>query len=115
MIKLNTLIPFLVGLGIGLAVMWVYIESQVQKKVSKEVKKEVKNINTVMWNVELKDKRKNRLMDFLKDKKSITNNEAQKILGISDATATRYLDELEKEGKITQTGDTGRGVFYELK
>ena len=36
-------------------------------------------------------------------------------LGVSDATATNYLEELEKEGKIKQHGDTGRGVFYTPK
>ncbi len=33
--------------------------------------------------------------------------------GISEATATRYLEELEKEGKIKQVGKTGAHVFYE--
>lgn len=35
------------------------------------------------------------------------------MLGISDATAERYLNELEKEGKVRQVGGTGSGVFYE--
>jgi predicted HTH transcriptional regulator len=30
----------------------------------------------------------------------------------SDATATRYLSQLEKEGKIKQSGKTGKGVSY---
>jgi len=32
---------------------------------------------------------------------------------VSDATATRYLEELEKEGFIRQVGRTGRHVYYE--
>jgi Fic family protein len=43
----------------------------------------------------------------------ITNNDVEGLLGVSDATATRYLDELEKSGKIRQVGNTGRGVYYE--
>lgn len=43
----------------------------------------------------------------------ITNDYIQKELGCSDATATRYLDELEKEGVIKQVGDTGQGVYYQ--
>jgi predicted HTH transcriptional regulator len=31
---------------------------------------------------------------------------------VSDATATRYLEILEKENKIKQTGKTGKGVTY---
>lgn len=42
----------------------------------------------------------------------LTNDEVQKILRVSDATATRYLDELEKEGRIKQVGKTGSGVKY---
>jgi len=41
-----------------------------------------------------------------------TNNDIEKLLGVSDATATRYLDELEKEGLIKQVGKTGASVYY---
>lgn len=49
---------------------------------------------------------------FLKQSK-ITNDEVEKFLHVSDATATRYLSELEKEGKIKQSGKTGKVVNYE--
>ena len=48
---------------------------------------------------------------FLKQPK-ITNDEVEKFLHVSDATATRYLSQLEKEGKIKQNGKTGKGVSY---
>lgn len=48
---------------------------------------------------------------FLKQSK-ITNDEVEKFMHVSDATATRYLSQLEKEGKIKQTGKTGKSVFY---
>ncbi|MDO8553056.1 MAG: hypothetical protein Q7S01_06080 [bacterium] len=35
-----------------------------------------------------------------------------KLLHVSDATATRYLTALEKDGKIKQVGKTGMGVVY---
>ena len=47
------------------------------------------------------------------EKAKITNNDVEKLLGVSDATATRYLDALEKEGKIRQVGKRGRFVYYE--
>ena len=34
-------------------------------------------------------------------------------IGICEAAATRYFDELEKEGKVRQVGKTGRHVHYE--
>ena len=42
----------------------------------------------------------------------ITNDEVEKLLHVSDATATRYLSALEKEGRIKQVGKTGVGVVY---
>lgn len=48
---------------------------------------------------------------FLKHSK-ITNDEVEKFLHVSDATATRYLSQLEKENKIKQVGKTGHSVSY---
>ncbi len=44
---------------------------------------------------------------------AISNDEVEKLLHISDATATRYLETLEKEGKIKQVGKTGKYTHYE--
>ncbi len=43
----------------------------------------------------------------------LANDDVEKLLGVSDATATRYLDELEREGLIRQVGTTGKHVYYE--
>ena len=43
----------------------------------------------------------------------IRNNDVQELLGVSDATATRYLDELQADGKINQVGE-GSASYYEL-
>ncbi|MCX6717909.1 MAG: helix-turn-helix domain-containing protein [Candidatus Taylorbacteria bacterium] len=43
----------------------------------------------------------------------LTNNYVEQMLGISDATAERYLQELENEGLVRQVGNTGKDVFYE--
>lgn len=54
-------------------------------------------------------------MDELQNKQKITNNDIEKLLNVSDATATRYLNELEKENKIEQIGKIGRAVYYRLR
>jgi len=64
---------------------------------------------------ETKKENKEKILQFFKGKEKVVNNDIEKLLGVSDATATRYLDELEKEGKITQHGETGQSVFYSLK
>jgi predicted HTH transcriptional regulator len=51
-------------------------------------------------------------MEMFATKKSITNDDVEKLLHVSDATALRYLTQLKKENKITQIGKTGQGVTY---
>ena len=43
------------------------------------------------------------------------NAELRLALGVPERSIVRYLDELEREGKVSQVGDTGRGVVYKLK
>ena len=59
-----------------------------------------------------KRKKRDKIMQTLNTKNKITNDEVEKLLHVSDATATRYLSALEKEGKIKQVGKTGTGVVY---
>jgi len=65
-------------------------------------------------NKQQKTEGKERILKELQDKDKITNNDVEKLLGVSDATATNYLQELEDEGKIKQIGKTGSGVYYIL-
>ncbi|MDE2188234.1 MAG: hypothetical protein KGJ35_00690 [Patescibacteria group bacterium] len=63
---------------------------------------------------ENKEKEKKALLDFMESgNQPLTNEHIRMMLGISEATATRYFDELEKEGKIKQVGKEGAHVFYE--
>ncbi len=62
-----------------------------------------------------KEENKDTILTLLREQESVTNNDIEKLLGVSDATATRYLEELEKEQKIVQIGTTGQGVHYVLK
>lgn len=59
-----------------------------------------------------KRKKLEKIMTLFAKQKNITNDEVEKFLHVSDATATRYLGILKKEGKIKQNGKTGKGVSY---
>ena len=59
-----------------------------------------------------KRKKLERIMSLFLKQSKITNDEVEKFLHVSDATATRYLSILEKENKIRQVGKTGKGVSY---
>lgn len=60
-----------------------------------------------------KERNKRSILGILETQSPLTNNHIEQLLGISDATATRYLEELEKEGRVRQVGGTGSGVHYE--
>lgn len=47
-------------------------------------------------------------------KPELTREEVQKLLDVTDDTALRYLNELEREGKIIQIGTSGVNVHYVL-
>ena len=68
------------------------------------------NINAAA--AERKREGKRKIMEFLQQQGRMKNDDAQKLLNVSDAMATIYLEELEKEGYIAQHGFTGSGVYY---
>ena len=59
-----------------------------------------------------KRKKLERVMTLFLKKSKITNDEVREFLHVSDATAERYLNALEKENRIRQVGKTGHGVSY---
>ena len=66
--------------------------------------------------IEAKKTNCSKLENFIAQKQTddkITNNEVEKLLDVSDATAERYLDEFEKEGKLKQIGKTGVSTYYQ--
>ncbi|MEX0998373.1 MAG: DUF6804 family protein [Thermodesulfobacteriota bacterium] len=75
---------------------------------------DVKNNNRfISEQSENKERNKKAILEIMKTQHPLTNDQVEQLLGISDATATRYFDELEKEGKVRQVGKTGRHVYYE--
>ena len=108
-------------------VLGVWIASLVNKikKLEKEGavaesgKKEIEEVGRALaeHNKAVQEKieeKKGRIIAVLQERSRITNDDVQKELGVSDATATRYLDDLEKDGKIIQQGSQ-KGAFYVLK
>ncbi|MBU4347908.1 DUF977 family protein [Patescibacteria group bacterium] len=58
-----------------------------------------------------KQKNKKKIVEYMQSHLKITNNDVEKIAGVSDATAERYLNELEQEGILRQIGK-GRYSHY---
>lgn len=54
------------------------------------------------------------ILQLTKQNGKITNAEVQSLCDVSAATAERYLQKLESQGKLQQVGNTGRDVTYEI-
>lgn len=59
-----------------------------------------------------KQKRMQKILALVEKRGRVTNAEVQKLLRVSDATATRYLSELERQGRVRQVGASGPKVVY---
>ena len=101
-----TLIIFLAGVILGGVLAWIITKkscSQICKPQSKDL---------LSAQMQKKTANKQKILNLLQTKTKITNNDIEKSLKVSHATAERYLNELEKEGKVKQIGKIGRSVYY---
>lgn len=93
---------------IGIAVVVILL--------TKKTREGVKGIcATALDQTVRKNANKEKIAALLAERGELGNSDIRKALGVSERTAVRYMDELEREGKVEQVGDTGRGVQYCLK
>ena len=62
-----------------------------------------------------REKRLQKILDYVSVNGKITNAEARKLLRVSDATAGRYFDILEKRGEIRQMGKKGYSHYVSAR
>jgi len=76
------------------------------------------NFNSIITENTAKQKeiesKKFKILEFLTKYETITNDQVENLLKVSNSTAYRLLEDLEREGKILQIGNTGRDVYYIL-
>ncbi len=107
---MSELIALLFGLLIGGGGVYLFMSRKScpvceTSKIGTHVEKQQKE----------KQARKERILEMLQEKGSITNDDIEQPLGISHPTAANYLHELVEEGKIEMIGEHGRFVSYKLK
>ncbi|MEK7658854.1 MAG: winged helix-turn-helix domain-containing protein [Patescibacteria group bacterium] len=128
---MNYLVLFLFLIIIGL--LWVvwkcYQKNMADKRELGLVEKEKNEYEElgkglVEYNQKMQDRKnklKEKILELLKNKSfdpaqdaqaRISNHEITKALNISSASAKRYLDELENDGRLKQVGKAGRKVYY---
>jgi Fic family protein len=96
----------LIIVGIAGVVVGTYLGRKRVRSLNETQNKEREDVEKKRENLE-------KVRVFIADKVRVANDDIEALLGVSDATATRYLDELEKEGRIRQVGRTGRHIYYE--
>lgn len=97
---------FLLGLVLGGVAVWLVLRKPTVKQGGA-----LEGFNKERNEKEEQNKQK--ILSAQDSQGQITNDDVQKLLGVSDSTATRYLDELEQEGKLKQVHEQGRGVYYQ--
>lgn len=90
--------------------VWYLIKNKNISKSSDGNYKKIENYNKQREEEIIE--RKAKILELFNDKERLKNDDIQKLLRVSDATITRYMDELEKEGKVRQTGK-GSSAYYE--
>jgi len=116
---------FLSGAFLGTVVVWFLMRNKIKElevEIQRTEKEKAEQVNFVSGidefnrkSHEIKEKRKQEIVNNLSDRKTIKTNDVADLLDISRATTFRYLEELEKAGKISQIGAYGRNVEYKLK
>lgn len=99
----------LIIVGLGVWVFWLYKE---KKQGGCECDQEEDKETLMERQAREKQANKKKILEFMEGKERIANDDVEQLLGVSDATAERYLDELEKEGLLRQVGRTGRHTYY---
>ncbi len=117
-------IPILVFLFLILViVLAVYRNNKYLHKLEKENTRLADLVETVAKKYKIKDipdvpgvselgLKKQKIMHYLENHDMIANDDVEKLINVSDSTATNYLQLLEDEGKIVQIGNRGRYVYY---
>ncbi len=64
--------------------------------------------------IKIQEHRQNKLekiIEYAQKKQTITNDEVQKLVRVSDATATRYLVDLVKQGRLVREGSPRHAIY----
>ena len=94
------LIYILIAFVAGIGVAWFFGKKVVTVFANRQTAK--------------KEGGKERILALMRNGGEIGNDEIRELLGVSRQTATRYMDELEAEGKVRQVGTSGQSVTYRL-
>ena len=109
------LIFIIVLLGAAVLALAIFARREAKKHGTSTKEEFVGICKSAVETASQKEARKQKALAMFADKPELSNYEIRKALGVSSRTAVRYLDELERDGKIEQVGKIGHAVTYRLK
>ena len=98
-------------LFLGLVLIVVLIWPKGRNKIARTA---VGICNTAVDRIVRKNANKKKILALLGERGELSNSDIRDELGVSGRTAVRYMNELEKGGKVEQIGDTGKYTHYKL-
>ncbi|OGZ63845.1 MAG: hypothetical protein A3A98_00975 [Candidatus Staskawiczbacteria bacterium RIFCSPLOWO2_01_FULL_40_39] len=108
---MNSFIIFVVGLVIGAIVVFLVFRNFRNDKTNEKNTLDLLNQNKA----KIVEENEKKILDLIAQKGEVSNDDVQKLLSISDAGATKYMQRLESKGKVVQVGSEGHAVRYKLK
>lgn len=112
MIPIST---FIIILAVAIVALVVFARREAKKHGTSAKEEFVGICKSAIETASQKQARKQKAIAMLEQGKELSNVEIRQALGVSSRTTVRYLDELEKEGKVEQVGKIGHAVTYRLK
>ncbi|KKS24911.1 MAG: hypothetical protein UU84_C0053G0007 [Candidatus Yanofskybacteria bacterium GW2011_GWC2_41_9] len=109
------LISVIIILVAAVGVLAIYARLEAKKHDTSAKEEFIGICKSALETASQKEERKQKTLALFQERNKLSNSEIRKTLGVSSRTAVRYLDELEKEGKIEQVGEAGHAVTYRLK
>lgn len=101
---------------VGIAIVVILLTKKTREQVLRPAQDKIVGIcATALDQTVRKNANKEKVATLLAEKGELSNSDIREALGISDRSVIRYMDELEREGRVEQVGSTGRGVLYRLK
>jgi len=101
-------VEYLLGVISGVVVSFIACLFWLKGRAGVAVKEKIVYMNE---DEAKKNERLAKLEQYLIGHDRITNAEVEKLLGVSDATATRYLDDLQAANKLQQI-NAGHNTYY---
>jgi predicted HTH transcriptional regulator len=104
---------YLLFIAAGLAGVWLGVKLGRRRAMSASADelKELRKSAQKAVRSRIKSRQKV-ILEYAQAKGKVVNDEVESMFCVSDSTAGRYLDDLEKKGKLKQIGEKGKGVYY---